>query len=133
MRIRAVASAVLCLALFAPASARDHLPYPAYAACATRFNPGPISVSCPFEYNGRRVTVAGVAAVPQGGAAIIVEIVRNEGPDEQVLFTCSAAGTEGGPEAHCVRRSPVLPVEVGTVLRCRHRGPGYGVIACASP
>lgn len=133
MKIRAVASAVLCVAMFAPASASDHLPYPAHASCATRFNPGPISTSCPFEYNGRRVTVSGATYVPQGGAAIIVEIVRNEGPDEQVLFVCSAAGTSSGVIAQCLRRSPVLSEAEGTVLRCRHRGPGYGVIACASP
>jgi len=137
VKARAIAAAIVTASLVAPAAATDHLPYPAYSSCTERFIEGPISSSCPFEYGGRRVTVFGAGTAWGEPMSITLEIVLREGPDEQVLFVCSAPATGAGPlsapAAQCVRRSPVLQVAPGTMLRCRHRGPGTGVFGCSSP
>lgn len=135
MHARIAIAAILTALLVAPAGeAAPFPPQPDY--CASQFHPGPTWVSCPFEYGGRRVTVFGVAFAP-AGAAITIEIYRGSGINEQVLFSCSAAADGAGPvslpTSSCAQRSTVLPVADGTVLRCRHRGPGSGVFGCLSP
>lgn len=135
MKHRAAAFMLVVVAFASSiASARPFPPEPDF--CATQFHPGPIATSCPFLYGGGRVFTFGAGSAEASSAGMTIEVVLDQGPREQVLYTCSAGGAGVDPVslpgASCVRRSPVLPVADGTELRCRHRGPGTGVFGCLS-
>lgn len=135
MRRRFAAALVLVAALSATAGhARPIPPQPDY--CTTQFHRGPVATSCPFNYGGGRVWVFGQALATEAPAGITIEVVLVQGTGEQVLLSCSGAADRFGsvalPTARCTGRSTQLPLDVGTELRCRHRGPGEGVFGCLS-
>lgn len=149
-RFAAAASLALALALAAspaPADLRDPPD-----ACRGTISSGPTSVSCPFLYSGGRVLISGVVAqagvtptgpyLPGPPVQVTVDITRESGPSAEPILSCSfSSGSVPIPRtsrsfvppvAACVDGAPALPVEPGTTLRCRARGSGRGVFACAT-
>lgn len=135
MRLR-IAAVIVLAAVSVPVTtqARPFPPQPDW--CVTQFHRGPIATSCPFVYGGGRVWTFGATVATEAPAGITIEVVAGQGLAEQVLFQCTSPADRVGPvtlpTSECVRRSSFLPVADGTILRCRHRGPGQGVFGCLS-